>query len=62
MTPTVIPKGSLPFNTECYSLVLTSGAGRVRTAVQTSNRCAFYMLIPWLVFEAALDADTQGSP
>ena len=39
-----------------------SGAGRVRTAVQTSNWCAFYMLIPWLVFEAAPDADTQGNP
>ena len=24
MTPTVIPKGSLPFNTECYSIILTN--------------------------------------
>lgn len=39
-----------------------SGAAGIRTLVQTSNWGAFYMLIPWLVVGAALDADTQGCP
>ena len=39
-----------------------SGAGRSRTAVQTVNRCAFYMLIRWLVVGAAPDVGTQGRP
>ena len=38
------------------------GAGRSRTAVQTVNRCAFYMLIRWLVVGAAPDIGTQGHP
>ena len=38
------------------------GAGRSRTAVQTVNKCAFYMLIRWLVVGAAPDIGTQGSP
>lgn len=36
------------------------GAGRSRTAVQTSNKNAFYMLILWLIFEFATDKDTQS--
>ena len=32
------------------------------TAVQTSNRCAFYMLIRWLVVGAAPDVGTQCRP
>ena len=40
----------------------SGGAGRSRTAVQTSNKCAFYMLIRWLVVGAAPDIGTQGSP
>ena len=43
-------------------VLLFRGAGRIRTAVQTANRDAFYMLIPWLVFETAPDADTQSRP
>ena len=39
-----------------------SGAGGSRTLVQTVNRCAFYMLIRWLVVGAAPDIGTQGSP
>ena len=38
------------------------GAGRTRTAVQTSNKSAFYMLIRWLVVGAAPDIGTQGHP
>ena len=38
------------------------GAGRSRTAVQTVNRCAFYMLIRWLVVGVAPDIGTQGHP
>ena len=43
-------------------MVSLCGAGRSRTAVQTVNRCAFYMLIRWLVFVAAPDVGTQGRP
>ncbi len=39
-----------------------SGAGRSRTAVQTSNKSAFYTLILWLFFESATDKDTQDRP
>ena len=38
------------------------GAGGSRTLVQTVNRCAFYMLIRWLVVGAAPDIGTQGHP
>ena len=38
------------------------GAGGSRTLVQTSDRCAFYMLIPRLIVGAAPDTDTQGRP
>ena len=33
-----------------------------RTLVQTVNRCAFYMLIRWLVVGVAPDIGTQGHP
>lgn len=39
-----------------------SGAGRIRTAVQTSNRYAFYMLILCLIVGVTLDTSTQGCP
>lgn len=39
-----------------------SGAGRNRTAVQTTNKRAFYMLSLWLVFEPCPDTDTQARP
>ena len=39
-----------------------SGAGRARTAVQTGDKPAFYMLIRWLVVGVALDIGTQGHP
>ena len=38
------------------------GAGGSRTLVQTSDRCAFYMLILWLIVGPALDTGTQGRP
>ena len=47
-------------NLACFCEIC--GAGRSRTAVQTSNKNAFYMLILWLVFESAPDKDTQSKP
>ena len=38
------------------------GAGRARTAVQTGDKPAFYMLIRWLVVGVAPDIGTQGHP
>jgi len=38
------------------------GAGRARTAVQTGDKLAFYMLIQWLVVGVAPDIGTQGYP
>ncbi len=45
-----------------HSAVLLRGAGGSRTLVQTSDRCAFYMLILWLIVGPALDTGTQGRP